>query len=59
MAIREPECVALKRRGAKYVTQLLSGKTQQEQLEFWQERTERLLSQQKAREIPTSKLSNA
>jgi len=59
MTIREPECVALKRRGAKYVAQLLSGKTQQEQLEFWQERTERLVSQQKVREIPTSKLSNA
>ena len=49
MTIREPECVALKRRGAKYVAQLLSGKTEQEQLEFWRERTERLLSQQRAK----------
>ncbi len=47
MAIREPECVMLKRRGAEYVAQLLSGKTQQEQLEFWRERTERLVSQQR------------
>jgi len=47
MTIREPECVALKRRGAKYVAQLLLGKTQQEQLAFWRERTERLVSHQK------------
>lgn len=43
----ESECVALKRRGAEYVAQLLSGKTRQEQLEFWSKRTERLLSKQK------------
>ncbi len=49
MTIHESECVALKRRGAKYVAQLLSGKTQQEQLEFWRERTERLVSKQKAK----------
>lgn len=48
MTIHEPECVALKRRGAEYVAQLLLGKTQREQLEFWQERTKRLVSQQKA-----------
>jgi len=59
MAIREPECVALKRRGAEYVAQFLSGKTQQEQLEFWCRRMERLVSQQRVREIPTSKHSNA
>ncbi len=47
MAIREPECVTLKRRGAEYVAQLLLGKTQQEQLEFWHERTERLVSNQR------------
>ena len=47
MTIREPECVALKRRGAEYVAQLLSGKTRKEQLEFWRKRTERLISQQK------------
>ena len=47
MRIHEPECVALKRRGAKYVSQMLSGKTQQEQLEFWKERTNRLISHNK------------
>lgn len=47
MTTREPECVALKRRGAEYVAQLLSGKSKQEELEFWAERTERLRSRQK------------
>ena len=59
MTIRESECVALKRRGAEYVAQLLSGKTQQEQLEFWRERTERLVSQQRTRQIPTTNHSVA
>jgi len=50
MMIHEPECVALKRRGAEYVAQLLSGKSRQEQLEFWTRRTERLLAGQKQRQ---------
>ena len=44
MTIREPECVILKRRGAKHVAQLLSGKSKQEELEFWDNRTESLRS---------------
>ena len=59
MTIREPECVALKRRGAEYVAQLLSGKSRQEQIEFWRERTERLVSQQKAKRPPAPKHSVA
>lgn len=47
MTTREPECVALKRRGAEYVGQLLSGKSKQEELEFWGKRTESLRSRQK------------
>lgn len=47
MATHESECVALKRRGAEYVAHLLSGKSRQEQLEFWIKRTECLLSKQK------------
>ena len=47
MTIREPECVALKRRGAEYVGQLLAGKSKQEELEFWDKRTESLRSRQK------------
>ena len=47
MTTREPECVALKRRGAEYVGQLLAGKSKQEELEFWDKRTERLSSRQK------------
>lgn len=46
MTTREPECVALKRRGAEYVGQLLAGKSKQEELEFWNKRTERLRSRQ-------------
>ena len=47
MTTHEPECVALKRRGAEHVAQLLSGKSRQEELEFWSKRTELLRSQQK------------
>jgi hypothetical protein len=50
MKIYEPECVALKRSGAEYVARLLSGKSRQEQLEFWIRRTERLLAGQKQRQ---------
>ena len=47
MTNNEPECVALKRRGAEYVARLLSGKSRQEELEFWSKRTERMRSVQK------------
>lgn len=46
MITHESECVALKRKGAKYVEQLLSGKSREEELEFWSKRTKRLQSQQ-------------
>lgn len=45
--IHEPECVVLKRRGAKHVAQLVSGMSLQEQLEFWRKRTETMLERQK------------
>lgn len=48
MTTREPECVTLKRRGAEHVAQLLSGKSRQEELEFWDKRTESLRSRQKS-----------
>ena len=44
MTTREPECIVLKRRGAEYVAQLLSGKSKEEEQTFWAERTERLRS---------------
>jgi len=47
MKMTEFECVALKRQGAEYVSQLLSGMSVKEQLEFWDERTRRLISKQK------------
>jgi len=45
--IREPKCVELKKHGAKYVEKLVSGLTSQEQLEFWQKRTESMLNRQR------------
>lgn len=42
MTTHEPECVVLKRQGAEYVRQLLSGKTRQEVVEFWRNRTNQL-----------------
>jgi hypothetical protein len=49
MIINEPECIMLKRIGAKHVSELLSGKSKQDKLEFWSERTQHLISQQKKR----------
>ena len=45
--IREAKCVELKRRGAKHVEKLVFGLTSQEQLEFWQKRTESMLNRQR------------
>lgn len=47
MKTNESKCVAMKRRGAEYVAQLLSNKSRDEQLEFWIKRTESLLSKQR------------
>ncbi len=44
--IRESECVAIKRRGAEYVTRLLAGMSREEQLAFWRERTEAMRKRQ-------------
>ena len=46
MMTHEPECIALKRRGAEYVAKQLAGKSLQEQLDYWQRRTEALLAKQ-------------
>lgn len=48
--IREPKCVALKRRGAKHVEKLIAGMSLQEQLEFWHKRTEAMLERQRKSE---------
>jgi hypothetical protein len=45
MKKHESKCVQLKRKGAEYVAKLLAGKTEQEQLLFWQTRTNKLKSQ--------------
>lgn len=44
--IREAKCVELKRHGADYVKKLVSNLTPQQQLEFWQMRTESMLNRQ-------------
>ncbi len=46
MAIHEPECVQLKRRGAEYVSKTLEGMSLQEQLAFWKKRTQKLIEKQ-------------
>jgi hypothetical protein len=57
MTVREPECVAIKRRGAEHVTKLLAGKTPEEQLDFWQRRTEALLAKQARAKSHSPKVS--
>ena len=47
MINHEPECIVLKRRGAKHVAELLSKKQEQNEFDFWNKRTERLRSSQK------------
>lgn len=49
MTNREPECVALKRRGAARIFKQLAGKSTAEQLAFWQKRNQRMRARQAAR----------
>ncbi len=42
MKSKEKKCIALKRNGAAHVLKLLSGKSEQDELEFWAARTRRL-----------------
>jgi hypothetical protein len=42
MKVNEPYCVLLKRKGANHIEQQLVGKSINEELLFWQERTEKL-----------------
>jgi hypothetical protein len=46
MTTHEPDCVALKRRGAEHVARLIAGMSVPEQLEFWHKRTEALRRRQ-------------
>ena len=49
MTNREPECVALKRRGAARIYQQLAGKSPAEQLAYWQKRNQKVRARQEAR----------
>jgi hypothetical protein len=49
--MHEPNCVFIKQQGAQYVSQLLANKTLEEQLEFWQKRTEILLLLQSQQQV--------
>ncbi len=51
MKMHEPNCVFIKQQGAQYVSQLLANKTLEEQLEFWQKRTEILLLLQSQQQV--------
>ena len=53
MTTCEPQCVALKRLGAEYVARLLSGKSKQEELEFWHKRTESLRFRKRSEKSPS------
>ncbi|QTA80821.1 Uncharacterized protein dnl_31340 [Desulfonema limicola] len=54
----EAACVEMKRQGAKYVAELLSDKSRNEQLEFWIKRTEILISKQKKTKSNKIKMPN-
>jgi len=59
MTTHEPECVVLKRHGSDHVARMLSGKSRDEEIEFWRVRTERLrLSHNKAMH-PTATVATA
>ena len=45
--MNELECIKLKMEGARYVESLVSALTFQEQLEFWQKRTDAMLDRQR------------
>ncbi len=49
MTTKTFDCVAMKHRGAEAVARHLDGKTPEEQLAYWQERTEALRARQQAR----------
>ena len=59
MVIREPECVALKRRGAERIYRQLAGKSKEEQLAFWQERNQRMRARQEARRSKPDQIDTA
>jgi hypothetical protein len=44
--IREPQCILLKRHGAEHVAKLITGMSQQEQLDFWLKRTKEMVLRQ-------------
>ena len=57
MTVHESECVAIKRRGAEHVAKLLAGKSPDEQLAFWQQRTAALLAKQATAKSQSPKVS--
>ena len=59
MAIREPECVTLKRRGAERIYRQLAGKSKVEQLAFWQERNQRMRARKEARRSKPDQIDTA
>ena len=57
--IREPECVAIKRRGAERVRRLVKGMSREEELEFWRKRTEDMRARPKVRQSQSEQTTAA
>ena len=47
MKMNEPECVKMKRRGAKIVAKQIAGMSRVEQLEYWKALSEKMLEKKK------------
>ena len=47
--MKEPDCVAMKRRGAQAIYEQTKNMTLEEELEFWQQRTRELRKHQQER----------
>ena len=57
--IREPECVAIKRRGAERIQRLVKGMSREEELEFWRKRTEDMRARPKVRQSQSEQTTAA
>jgi hypothetical protein len=48
MKTKNPDCVQMQHRGAKAIQEKLAGRTRDERLEYWRQRTEDLRGRQEA-----------
>ena len=59
IAVPEPECVAIKRRGQEHVLRLVEGMSREEELEFWRKRTEEMRARQSAKRTESGQTATA